>query len=457
MSNKFQESKSNCYFKPVPRVKKRFFGTNRSGVVLLVTLVILVVLSILGYTLSSRVAAQRHRDRYIIDYQAARYGCDSALKYAIATLQDITPKLVERPNEPDFSDLFWLSEEEYQQLLDEWAEQIAQQRTVKQKYSLKNILGDSNDSSDINNVNDINYLDYERFSGPDFNEPNSLSEPNTLMIRGPYGPPWPLVAEPINFEIGPVKVRIEIEDENAKYPLGWALLGKEQMSREAEAGFETFCEWMDVNEIQINSLKSQIEEIREIKPFKLKFEPIKIVRKEKVRTRQRSKRGRRSRAVRTRTVIKTIAPASTHIADFAKIFHSSLIDAEALARPTIVSESRKESALKYMGIWASSKVNINTAPRQVLEAVFTFGGNASEIAQEIIQQRRIKTFKDVDDLKKSLFTYSDSIEKCKDYITTVSSFFTIKVTAVSGVAEASAVLAIKKDGRKVKRIAVISG
>jgi hypothetical protein len=56
-----------------------------------------------------------------------------------------------------------------------------------------------------------------------------------------------------------------------------------------------------------------------------------------------------------------------------------------------------------------------------------------------------------------LLRYSDSIEKCKKYITTVSSIFTIKVTAVSGAAKASAIIAITKDGKKIERIAVISG
>jgi type II secretory pathway component PulK len=125
--------------------------------------------------------------------------------------------------------------------------------------------------------------------------------------------------------------------------------------------------------------------------------------------------------------------------------------------PTIVSESRKESALKYMGLWASSKVNINTAPRQVLEAAFTFGGDADKIAKEIIQRRRIKPFTDIEDLRKSLYRYSDSIGKCEKYITTTSRFFTIKITAVSGVAEASTVIAIIKDGKSIVRIAAISG
>jgi hypothetical protein len=51
---------------------------SRSGIVLLVTLVLLVVLSALMVTLSTRMSAQRHRNQYIIDYQSARYACDSA-------------------------------------------------------------------------------------------------------------------------------------------------------------------------------------------------------------------------------------------------------------------------------------------------------------------------------------------------------------------------------------------
>ena len=108
MRNKSLNNRNNC--------------RNRPGIVLLVTLVLLVMLSALGYTLSSRLAAQHHREQYIIDYQAARYGCDSAARYAFAKLQDInTPQLVDRPNEPDFSDLFALSEVEYKELLAKWA------------------------------------------------------------------------------------------------------------------------------------------------------------------------------------------------------------------------------------------------------------------------------------------------------------------------------------------------
>ncbi|MHC5074707.1 MAG: hypothetical protein ACYTFE_07760, partial [Planctomycetota bacterium] len=137
----------------------------------------------------------------------------------------------------------------------------------------------------------------------------------------------------------------------------------------------------------------------------------------------------------------------------------SLISTDILTRPTIQSEKRKESALKYMGFWGSNKVNINTAPRHVLEAAFTFGGDASLIAEEIIQIRKVEPIKDFKELREKLFRYSDSIDKCEPYITTISDFFTIRVTATSGTATVTNVIAIKKEGGKgrVQKIALLSG
>jgi len=331
--------------------------------------------------------------------------------------------LVSRSNEMDFSDLFILSEMEYEQLLADWAATAAL------------------DWTESYDTNDVNYIGYV----------SDFSNPDSLAVRGPYGPSWPFITEPTEFEIGDATVRIELEDENAKYPVGWMLLSDRKVKREALAGFEIFCEWMKVDAEQIDPLESQLEQIVEIKPFTVNLKP--IIKKETVRTRT-------TRGVRTKTVQKTISvseQAASQAVDFAKLFHSSLIDTEVLARPAVASESRKESALKYMGMWGSRKVNINTAPRHVLEAAFAFGGDAEEIAEEIIQRRRMEPFKSVSDLKKSLFEYSDSIEKCKQYIITVSNFFTIRVSAVSGLSKASAVIAIMKDKGKIRRIAVISG
>jgi len=114
--------------------------------------------------------------------------------------------------------------------------------------------------------------------------------------------------------------------------------------------------------------------------------------------------------------------------------------------------------MKYLGLWAARKVNVNSAPRHVLEAALAFGSvaDAPKIAEAIIQQRREKPFTDIEELKTNVFEYSDSIDKCKDFLTTVSTDFVIRATATSGVATVTAVAAIVKEGDKVKEIGVIS-
>jgi hypothetical protein len=412
--------------------------------VLLVTLVLLVVLATLGYTLSDRTASQRHRNQYIIDYSNARYGCDSAVKYALAMLEELEPELVSRPNEPDFSDLFALDEIGYEELLAQWGGK-----------SRPDEFNGGKNFDDKSGIDDANSISRGKSGTADFEEPNSI------VIRGPYGPPWPLVTEPAEFEIGSAKVRIEIEDENAKYPLGWALLNNPDIKRETEAGFETFCEMMGLDYLQINSLREQLKQIGEIKPFEVAFKPVtKTVKVPVTTTAKTADESGTSRTPRTRTSTATI-PVTKQISDqtasFAKLFHSSLIDAEPLAQPTIVVGDRKEYPLKYMGLWGTRQVNINTAPRHVLEAAFIFGGNQVEIADEIIRQRQQEHFANIEDLKNKLPRYTSSIAACEEYITTQSSYFSIKIISTSGVARASSTIAITKDGKKVTRIAVING
>jgi len=413
----------------------RNLSRNRPGVILLMTLMLLVVMVTLGYTLTSRVTGRRHRNQYMIDYSQARYACDSAVKYALATMEELNPEIIERPNEPDFSDLFALDEAGYQELLAEWS------------------LEDQ-----PNGLNKGVSLDDMSLMG-NFNTKNGLFG-NTPIIRGPYGPAWPYVTEPVEFEVGPAKVRIEIEDENAKYPLGWALLEDMDVQREAEAGFVTFCEMAGLDVQQIELLRQQLIEIGALKTFKTEFKPITKTVKSTVPTPTSSSKSRTSRAPRTTTkrkVIPAAEQATEQTEHFAQLFHSSLLDTDALAVATTVGEGRRESALKYIGLWGSGNVNINTAPRHVLEAALIFGGDEVTIAEEIILLRREEPFGNIDDLKTALPRYADSIDKCNKFMTTESKVFSIRITATSGAAKASTIIAVKKEGNKVERIAAING
>lgn len=414
--------------------------------VLLITLVILVILATLGYTLSARVAARRHRDQYMIDYGQARYACASALKYALASVGNLEPELISRPNDPDFSDLFAMSELEYQELLIE--------------YGLSAEAGEDDSDAGLRNPDDPGWGETNDFGF----DRTYASEPELPTIRGPYGPPWPLVSSPLEFEIGSARVKIEIEDENAKYPLGWALIDDEKLQPLADTGFVTFCEWMGYGDKEIRSLTADLARIGEIRTFKTEFKPVTTTAKpaqSSLRSRVSSGSSRKTPVRRTTTQKKTVSAAdqiTQQSAAFARLFHSSFVDVGLLSRPSVVTESRKESAMKYLGLWAARKVNVNSAPRHVLEAALTFGSvaDAPKMAEAIIQQRREKPFSDIEELKTIVFEYSDSIDKCKDFLTTVSTDFVIRATATSGVATVTAVAAVSKEGDKVKEIGVIS-
>lgn len=416
------------------------------GVILLITLVILVILATLGYTLTVRVAARRHRDQFIIDYSIAKHACASGLKYALASMKDLEFQLVSRPNEPDFSDVFAMSEPEYQKLLDQMALSLADGNPAEDEFA-EDFVG----LDDVNDPNDS-----------DPNGPPSPG-PKALEIPGPYGPPWPLVTEPIEFEVGAAKVTVEIEDENAKYPLGWAMLADEKRGAQAGVGWTTFCEWMGYTSAEIDSLNTDLADLGKVRPFKVEFKPESQAVEAPVSLRSRITRSTRRSSTPARAAVrrKTI-PVSQQIQqqekEFAALFHSSLVNADLLARPSIISDSRKESALKYLGLWATRHVNVNTAPRHVLEAALAFGSiaDAPKIADAIILHRQIKPVADVNELRRAILGYSDSIDDCKDFITATSTVFTVRVTAVSGVAKAVAIAAVSKEGDKIQQIAVIS-
>jgi len=425
-------------------------GRRAHGMVLLITLVILVILSTLGYTLSVQVAACRHRDRYLIGYAQAQYACTSGIKQALVSISSLESQLISRPNEPDFSDVFAMSEPVYQEFLVQAAIQMA-------------AAGEDDDLTDTGSRRKpLAIEDSDGIDGAWDNDANGVGWQAPATISGPYGPAWPLVAEPAEFEIGSAKVTVEIEDENAKYPLGWALIQDEDLQAQADVGFVTFCEWMGYRAKEIETLKESLGQINKIRSFKVSFKTTTAPTTTAASLRSRVSRSRSTKTPVQRASVRRAVPVAEQMAQqdaiFGQLFHSSLIDTDLLARPSVASDSREESAMRYLGLWATRTVNINTAPRHVLEAALTFGSiaDAPKIAEIIIRERQQKPFSDLEELKKIAYRYSNAIETCKDFITTTSTVFTIRVTATSGVAKAVAVAAVTKDGQKIKRIGVIS-
>ena len=462
----------------ITRGKTSFVHSDRQGYVLLLTLVVLIVLTTAIYAISEKMATYTHRQQYIIDYQKSRYACDSGMKYALATIKSTTIKITVRKDESklyDFSDVFHLNKEEFEDLKFQMA-------TLQAQDQEENKGKDEINKDDKNNVEKKTPAAKSKSNGPA--EPDPLMEamkgmmaalgepgygddqeeyfdPNAIKIPGPYGPQWPYVVEPAEFEIGETTVSIIVEDENAKMPITWAMTKDPKLLRQTQDGLINFCEWMQMSQEDAELLIEQINEVADQKRFVLNRKGVTTTtttRKPTSTAKRPTTRGRTvSRRTSTRsTTTKKTRPQLAHKTDYARLIQGSIIDLEKLARPLPDTGSRIETPLKYLALWGSEKVNINTAPRHVLEAAFAFGGDYLEIAEEIIQRRRVKPFKSVTELKTEFWRYTDSIEKVVPYLSTQSTFFTIKVTATSGKAKASAIAAVTKAGNKVEKIVMIS-
>jgi len=301
--------------------------------------------------------------------------------------------------------------------------------------------------------------------------------PDDLLIPGPYTADWPYVMEPIELEIGAAKVTIYIEDENAKLPLSWAITSDTEANKKAQAVLSMFYDWIGLDAAQRQTLAMQLAQIQQKKAFELNPNPIMLTvaapaaqtppqTQQTPQQRAASRRSRRRTAPVAQTPQQATTtqqrPASAHATDFAKLFHSALLDRQIFARPAIVrqddaSAKTQDSPLRYIALWGSQRVNVNTAPRHVLEAALTFGGDAVELTEKIIQQRRVEPFKDIDDLKRKMFGYSALIDRAKDYLTTTSNFYSIRVVSASGNARATAVATVIKEDKKVEQLAILYG
>lgn len=383
-----------------------------SGLALLLTLIILVIMAAAAYSVSATVSMFRHRTRHIVDNTNLIYAGDSALRFAVQFASDLEPYLVSRPNEPDFSDLFSMSDEHIEQLIARFAEQYP------------DAAGSANDANDS--------------SGP---KGSVIAGPGRL-IRGPYGPPWPLVSDPVELKIGPVDLTIEIEDENAKFPICWLLMTDQSLARSLNAGFQTLCEWMDYSTSQIQAIRQQVAQIAKIKPYRQVIAAIP----------PRPIPQPLPTAAHPRPDIRSLSRSDRDIMDLIALLHSQLLDHRLLARPVITGQDRRESLARYIGLWCAEQVNINTAPRHVLEATLAFVGNAANISEAIIQARRIQPFKDLADVRKRLTGYADALERCSRFITFNSNTFSIRVTACCGTARSVVTVGIIKSGKSVKVI-----
>lgn len=158
----------------------QFRRNNSRGIALAITLVVLVSLAVITTILALRVSQVSQRQQYIMDYQKARYGADSALKYIFSVLPETKTDYADRSDAADFSDLFWLNKPDYLKYLTAWA----QTATPEQ---LEKYLKPSEDQDQSDTGSDSMFSTFlAKMTGSDSNDANDANEPNQLAEVGEF-------------------------------------------------------------------------------------------------------------------------------------------------------------------------------------------------------------------------------------------------------------------------------
>ena len=105
---------------------------------------------------------------------------------------------------------------------------------------------------------------------------------------------------------------------------------------------------------------------------------------------------------------------------------------------------QSEAWTDYLGIWGHNKVNINTAPAEVIEAAFEPLGFTTAMAQALVEHRREKPFSStgqINDVKE----IDQSISRAVRALTTIQSdTFSVLIKARLGRAQYNLFAAIYK-------------
>jgi general secretion pathway protein K len=106
--------------------------------------------------------------------------------------------------------------------------------------------------------------------------------------------------------------------------------------------------------------------------------------------------------------------------------------------------------LDYLTIYSDGKVNINTAPKEVLESLSE--ALDSSVASAIIEYRREENFMGIDDLRKVPGMSDELIAEIRDWVTVKSSFFSMEFNVNCNGAVAAIRTYVMREGGKTKPI-----
>ncbi len=308
---------------------------------------------------------------------------------------------------------------------------------------------------------------YGLFGDP--NNPNSQYDPNDpnsgSMQLTAADPESPFLVYRKTIEVGEATVEIEIHDENAKWPMLWVLTSPFENDRDGKltrANLKLLGGWLGA---EGEVMQEAAELTRELgKKIKIPTSDITVAttksRSSDVKTAGRSSRSRRTVQKKRIGYQKRLAERDSRylaMGQFASQWQDAIL--HTAEYEVLKKEMRQEEpVLEYLGIWGNTKVNVNNASAEVLQAALEPVGITADVAQAIVEQRKTKPIGNITALNDLLPSDNQLREALGSLADVKSDTFSIHVTARLGRTHKTLIAGAFVDDRgRVKKTGTIPG
>ncbi|MCH9022731.1 MAG: helix-hairpin-helix domain-containing protein [Planctomycetes bacterium] len=258
-----------------------------------------------------------------------------------------------------------------------------------------------------------------------------------------------------HIQIGLSDVEIEIQDENAKWPVLWHMPGNSPFSAKRDwahlqKGFNKFAASAGVNATDTRTALNMMDNTG--KRFRMPAAEFIVNLTSNARTSRRiiyrhiGYTKKREEAIQRRDQMKL----------FGRDFKDKLINDINVAALNENLPDKSASLSDYLGFWGHNRININTASPEILKGAFLPLGLNDKKVQMIVDYRKNKPFNHTNDLSLIKELGSNLVARMRPLCVVGPDTFTTKITARIGRTQYQIFASFYQDQGKLVHMALIT-
>jgi hypothetical protein len=311
-------------------------------------------------------------------------------------------------------------------LIKETLETLARERE-KQASDAEKAEAAGDEEKTTEEVADPNDPNEQDVTDPNITDPNKQGKELFLFTEN-------------TFQMGDATVTIKIYDENAKYPVLWSMGSPySRGGRPSDKFIPELGKLLNSPDKTAGYAQGLVSELAR----SIRLPPQEIVATKDNRSTRRSKGKENPTTEQSAVWISKRRPLSVRkrmaqnderyqlMATFAEQWYQQVADNPEYQLLREPMTDRSGNFMEYLGLWGHNRINLNTAPAEVIEIAFSEMGLTRDIAQAIVEYRKKKPLLGTGQLKE-IDSIQPFLQVIQSLSVTQSDSFSIQIKAQSG-------------------------